>query len=503
MAEDEQVPEGWQLRSLGDLCDYGPRHPRDTDDDLEVSFVPMAAVSDDSGRIEEAETRRFGEVKKGYTHFAEGDVIWAKITPCMENGKSAVARGLTNGIGCGSTEFMVLRSKGEVLPDFLHRYMRQESYRRLAKRTMKSGVGQARVPKEFVLASQVPVPPLHQQRRIVAELDVLRARSDAVSDALDAIPPLLERFRQSVLASAFRGDLTREWRAQNSDVEPASELLERIRTERRERFIEATAEKARAKAEAKAIASGKTWTHDDSASVLDRERKRAERGYTDPPDTMQEVEEAFGPVGDLGWVSSTLDGLCDATRGIPYGIVKTGDEVEGGVPTVRCGDIKNFQIDRSGLKTVDPELHEAYSRTRLSGGEVLLAIRGTVGNTAIAEVEGEEMNISREVAMIPPLTGVLPAFLMYLLASPLAQRQIMKHVKGVAQSGINLGDLRALPVPLPPLNEQEAIVHAIEDALERVRELARLTAPLTGQLERLRQSILSSAFRGELVPPGQ
>jgi type I restriction enzyme, S subunit len=129
LSQFDELPEGWYLEEIQNLCNFGPKHSKELSDDLEISFVPMPAVDDVTGTIQEHETRRLGEVKKGYTHFADGDVIFAKITPCMENGKAAVAADLINGIACGSTEFHVLRSNGSVLPDYVYRYLRQQSYR--------------------------------------------------------------------------------------------------------------------------------------------------------------------------------------------------------------------------------------------------------------------------------------------------------------------------------------------------------------------------------------
>ena len=107
-----------RMARLGDVCQINPRLPRDhgLSDESEVSFVPMAAVDEVSGSIVSAAIRPFGEVKKGYTSFSDGDVLFAKITPCMENGKAALAAGLVSGRGFGSTEFHVLRAGPAVLP---------------------------------------------------------------------------------------------------------------------------------------------------------------------------------------------------------------------------------------------------------------------------------------------------------------------------------------------------------------------------------------------------
>ncbi len=201
------LPNGWVTATLSELADFNPKHDPSRLGEA-VSFVPMPAVSAESGTIEGATERPLADVWKGFTHFADKDVIFAKITPCMENGKIAVAQGLTNGLGCGSTEFHVLRSNGSVLPEFLWRFLRQSSFRKDAEGAMTGAVGQRRVPTDYLRASELPVPPLAEQRRIVAKLDALTARTARARADLDRIPALAARYKQAVLAKAFSGELT-------------------------------------------------------------------------------------------------------------------------------------------------------------------------------------------------------------------------------------------------------------------------------------------------------
>ncbi len=127
----------WLVKPLGEVCEINPRLPRNHDisDDREVSFVPMAAVDEAFGIIANGEVRPFAEVKKGYTYSKDDDVLFAKITPCMENGKAAIARELSGGVGFGSTEFLVLRSRGEVLPEWVFYFIWRQRFRDDAKRT--------------------------------------------------------------------------------------------------------------------------------------------------------------------------------------------------------------------------------------------------------------------------------------------------------------------------------------------------------------------------------
>lgn len=232
----DNLPRGWALAPLESLCLFNPRHQPDTPRDLSVSFLPMPAVHVD-GYILPHESRPLEAVWKGYTHFSEGDVLFAKITPCMENGKIVVARGLTNKLGCGTTEFHVLRTFGAVLPEYIQLYLRQTWYRESAECAMTGAVGQRRVPVDFLKATVVPLPPLQEQERILGRLQNLLARLAAIRDEIAKVegltsspvkdPRLLARLEQATLAKAFRGELV----PQDPNDEPANVLLERIRAE--------------------------------------------------------------------------------------------------------------------------------------------------------------------------------------------------------------------------------------------------------------------------------
>ncbi|MCY4394585.1 MAG: restriction endonuclease subunit S [Rhodospirillaceae bacterium] len=165
MTAHTQVP-------LGEICKINPRAQRHGyASDTLVSFVPMAAVDERLGAIAIREDRSIADVSKGYTPFQDGDVLFAKITPCMENGKAAIARDLTNGMGSGSTEFYVLRPDGKVLGEYIYHFVRQPQFRETAKRNFTGTAGQQRVPKSFMEEVLIPLPPLDDQQRIVGILN--------------------------------------------------------------------------------------------------------------------------------------------------------------------------------------------------------------------------------------------------------------------------------------------------------------------------------------------
>lgn len=185
---------GWPLRELGDVIQINPRQPNGIAKSQEVSFVPMAAVDEIHGFIADRQVREFGTVSKGFPIFVNGDVLFAKITPCMENGKAAIASGLVNGIGAGSTEFFVLRPDQNVLPEYIFHFVRRPSFREACKANFTGSAGQQRVPRSYLERVMLPLPPLEEQRRIVGLLDraaEIRRRADAARGKARAIVPAL------------------------------------------------------------------------------------------------------------------------------------------------------------------------------------------------------------------------------------------------------------------------------------------------------------------------
>ncbi len=218
----------WNFTSIGTVCDINPKTVLpDFSDDSIVSFLPMPTVEAETGAFS-PETVEYKKVKKGYTKFQNNDVLFAKITPCMENGKSCVVRDLIQGVGFGSTEFHVLRCHAGMLPEYVFYFVVQKVFRSKAIPFMTGAVGQKRVPADYLRDCEIPVPTLAEQERIVAEIESRFERADALETAVDRALNDAEKLKQAVLKKAFSGELV----PQNPDDEPASVLLARIRAER-------------------------------------------------------------------------------------------------------------------------------------------------------------------------------------------------------------------------------------------------------------------------------
>ena len=177
------IPDSWDWVRLKDVFIINPRNK--LDDDLEVSFIPMPLIEDGYSGKHTAEVRHWKEVKTGFTHFAEGDIGVAKITPCFENRKSTVFENLTNGYGAGTTELHVLRPFGKsILAQYLLAYIKSDYFVENGKQTFTGAVGQQRIGKEYVENAYFPLPPIKEQERIVQQISAVFEYLNMISESL-------------------------------------------------------------------------------------------------------------------------------------------------------------------------------------------------------------------------------------------------------------------------------------------------------------------------------
>ena len=195
------LPEGWIWIEIERAGVVNPRH--DTDEDVPASFVPMKLIEDETGDGHDAEVRPWGEIRRGYTHFKEGDVGLAKITPCFQNRKSTVFRNLKNGIGAGTTELYVFRPLGNtILPEYMLAFFQSAGFIEEGVNRMTGTAGQQRVPRDYVEQSLLPLPPMAEQQRIVATVDRLMEACDALEAQLERRQELGAELLDAVLHDA-------------------------------------------------------------------------------------------------------------------------------------------------------------------------------------------------------------------------------------------------------------------------------------------------------------
>lgn len=204
-----KMKTNWQIKKLGEVCEIKPpkKEARDrlNDDDL-VSFVPMEDLGIFKKYFTAPKERKLKEVSGSYTYFSDNDVLLAKITPCFENGKIGVARNLKNGIGFGSSEYVVFRSKGQIIADYLFYFLSSDQFREGGKKRMSGAVGHKRVSREFIENYLIPLPKsLPEQQRIVGILDeafdsIAKAKENAEKNLQNA-RELFESYLQSIFAN--------------------------------------------------------------------------------------------------------------------------------------------------------------------------------------------------------------------------------------------------------------------------------------------------------------
>ncbi len=219
--ERHAAMEDWEVLELRNVCEVNPPKldTKNLPDDLDVSFYPMASVSETYGEITEPQVRLLKDVRTGFTNFSEGDVVFAKITPCMENGKSAIIGQLVNNIGYGTTEFFVLRCGDQLYNRYLYHMVRDRNFRNKAKAVMTGAVGQQRVPKSFLETYRIHLPPVSEQTEIVRILDDILTKEQQAKEAAETVLEQIDLIKKSILARAFRGELGTNDPSEESAVE--------------------------------------------------------------------------------------------------------------------------------------------------------------------------------------------------------------------------------------------------------------------------------------------
>lgn len=180
------IDKDWEMVELGEVCEVNPKKSelKDLDDDLKVSFVPMADLNENQIDFIPTQVKPLGEVIKGYTYFKDDDVLLAKVTPCFENGKAGIAKNLVNGIGFGSSEYFVIRPNQNILSTWIYLNIITDSFREKGKLNMTGTGGLQRVPPDFVKSTLIPLPPIEIQRQIVSQIEKEQALVNASKELI-------------------------------------------------------------------------------------------------------------------------------------------------------------------------------------------------------------------------------------------------------------------------------------------------------------------------------
>ena len=444
---DDSPPDGWSLVTVGDVATYINGR----------AFKP--AEWEDSGRP----IIRIQNLTRSTAPF--------NYTTKSVDGKFVVAPGTLLVSWSATLDVFVWKGSEAVLNQHIFKVVPRESLaeRRFLRWGLVNAIREMRASEHThgttmrhinrgpFLAHPFPLAPLREQRRIVEAIEEQFSRLDAGVESLQRAKRNLARLRASVLQAAVEGRLV----PQDPDDEPARKLLLRLLGDREA-----------------------AW----------RCAKRAAKYKPPSPPVSTEL------VVKDGWEAPSLEAVTDPARVICYGILKPKTSGDLAVPYVEVRDIDEGRIDVANLKRTTVAMHEQFPRSVLAGGDVLLAVRGSFDRAAVVPAELAGANISRDVARLAPLSGVLPEYVALFLMSPPALRHLRSVARGVGVRGVNIGSVRETPIPLPPTAEQVRIVAEVDrrfsifDAMEQAIEdgLKRAGG--------LRQAILREAFAGRLVP---
>ena len=343
------------------------------------------------------------------------------------------------------------------------------------------GLGRLRINLGDLRSLPVPTAPANEQRRIVANLEALQARSRRAREALDAVPPLLEKLRQSILAAAFRGDLTKDWRAKHKDVEPASKLLERIRAERRRKWEEAELAKMKAKGKA---------PKDDGWKAKYKE-----------PDPVDATGLPGLPEGWC-WAAWREVGFCQNGRAFP-----SAEYAASGVKLLRPGNLNvsgALEWTDDNTKRMPVKWAVEFPEFIVGPDELLLNLTAQslkdefLGRVCISG-PGEKCLLNQRIARLTPV-GLPPSYWLWFFKSPNFRSYVDTLNTGSLIQHMFTSQVDAAAVPLMPAAEATHLVNLLEAKLATIRALSGVAHEQAGRMPDLERATLAKAFRGELVP---
>jgi len=486
---ETSLPTSWERPQIDVCCDLNPRLDKAAIADSRlVHFVPMPAVEALTNKVDVKATRPFAEVKKGYTPFLSGDVIFAKITPCMENGKVAVVPDLEHDIALGSTEFHVIRPLCDLPPLWFFYYLSSRAYRSEAEHNMTGAVGQRRVPIDFIAQSKIPLPPLAEQRRIVAKIEELFSELDAGEESLRRARRQLGVYRQSLLKQAFEGKLTAPWRENHPDLlESPDQLLARIAAARDALYQKELEDWKR---------DLQCW--EDALKTGKRPSKPRQPEEPDPPSTEHRRRQWEIPTS---WAWTQV--------GFPFYVTKlAGFEYTEFVTYDDTGDLKVLKAENAGpegfrhtqFSRVHSESVAMLTRSVVSGGDLLVVFVGNTGNVATVPF-GDSFFLGPNIGMARSYTEfVNTRYVELFLRSPSGRDMLLAAAKAVAQPSLSMGTIRQCLLALPSLPEQREIVRLLDEQFTVIEQNEREIDAALKRSAALRQSILKKAFTGQLVP---
>lgn len=429
IVEDEvpfEIPESWKWVRVAQVVTLNPKN--DLDDHLDTAFIPMPCVSDGFRNSHTFEVKKWGEIKKGFTHFADGDIGVAKITPCFQNRKSVVFQGLPNGYGAGTTELSIVRViNTTILREYLLWFFKSEYFIVNGVKSFTGTAGQQRIHKDYLATCLFPLPPLAEQKRIVAKIEELLPYLDRYEKAWNRLEEFNRRFpadmQKSILQMAIQGKLVE----QRPEEGTGEELYQQIQAEKQA-----------------LIKAGK----------IKKEKHLPEIAEDEVP---FEIPDGWKWVY-FGELYSLSNGT--ASRGTEGGIER---------PVLRLADLSGNTINTENVRKISLTEREFLSHKVQKDDLLFVRVNGSKERVATAFHYTAEKTISycdhlfcgHKCSSLVDVDYVMFAFNCWA-----TRKQLIPEIKTTAgQNTINQTSMARILLPLPPLAEQKRIVARLEEIL--------------------------------------
>lgn len=477
------LPPKWNWSRISEIGAIGPRN--NVPDDLTASFVSMPMISAHYGIEHDHQPRPWASIKKGYTHFAEGDVGLAKITPCFENGKATVFRNLTGGVGSGTTELHIVRPL-LVNSDYIIVFLKSPHFIQNGIDKMTGTAGQKRVPTEYF--ANAPLPPLAEQHRIVARVDELMT----LCDRLEATRTERETTRNRLAAASFA-------RLNAPDPDPATFVNHAAFV--LENLPPLTTRPVQIDALRQTILSlavlGKL-TH--QVPEENRRNQRQLRAVTEAGRFDSREFEHRAMLFDLpvNWTIEPLSRVASHVVDCPH---TTPKWTKDGVLCIKTSQVKAGYLDLSTPYFVSEATYMVrVRRLEPKQCDVLYIREGGILGIACLVPPNTKLCLGQRLMLIRATGALVPKFLELCLNSSWIKDFAAEKTTGGAAPRVNMSTIRGYPIPVPPLAEQHRIIAKVDELLVLCSQLQTKLTDGEDMRNRLLNAVLHNSLMSDANP---
>lgn len=416
------IPDSWAWVRLKDLYKINPKVI--ADNDTAAAFIPMERISGGFDKAFTFEIQKWEKASKNHTKFKDGDVAFAKITPCFENRKSFIAHDLPNGIGGGTTELIILRQK-EMLPQYTYYLVLDQRFITTGTASYKGVVGQQRVQSDVIKDYLVPVAPYSEQKRIVEKIEQVFSVLDTIDELQAQYADNLTALKSKLVDAAIQGKLTEQLPEDGT----AEELYEQIQEEKQ-----------------KLIKEGKIKKQKPHSEISDE-------------------ENPFDIPTNWKWVRMDEITAKVTSGSTPKGGKKSNAYISDGFPFFREQNIYNDGIHTDGMVYISEDLLETRLNSTVIAKDILLNITGgSIGRCALIPDDFDRGSINQHILILRMVKPEIRFYIHKLMCSSYVQNYIKNKAVG-DKDGFSGGRCKQMLIPFPPLAEQNRIVQKLDDIL--------------------------------------